>query len=235
MIRLTGGFRTLDRGESATGRPAIQAEAGVSLRHLVRWSVEEGIGGFEPLAGIPGTVGGALTMNAGAWGFEIGERILELEALSPEGEVHRYRGEDLSFGYRTLRLPPGSIVLGAMLEGENRSPEQVKARVAELHRRRRGTQPIREPSAGSVFKNPPGRSAGQLIESCGLKGVRVGDAEISRTHANFIVNLGKASAGQVVTLMGMIQERVREEYGLELEPEVKIVGDVAEEELRVSG
>jgi UDP-N-acetylmuramate dehydrogenase len=195
--------------------------------------VDEAITGLEFLSGIPGCVGGALAMNAGAWGSEIGERVLEVELMSREGEIQRLPASALSFGYRKAELPEGAIILSAVLRGESSASAEVKEKVKALLIRKRDCQPIHERSAGSVFKNPPGDSAGRLIDQCGLKGVRVGDAEVSRIHANFIVNVGNATAGQVVALMGMIQERVYVKYKIRLEPEVVVVGDWEKGKLRI--
>ncbi|MBI5018001.1 MAG: UDP-N-acetylmuramate dehydrogenase [Deltaproteobacteria bacterium] len=232
-ISLAEGFRTVERRDGAQDRITFWADAGVSLRRLIRWTVDEGVSGLEALAGIPGTVGGALAMNAGAWGVEIGERVLEVEIMTPEGDVRRLDRDRLRFTYRQLDLPAGAIVLGALLWGEPCPPEQVKAKVQDLLRLRRDKQPLQEPSAGSVFKNPPSESAGRLIEQCGLKGVKVGEAEVSRIHANFIVNAGMATASQVVALMGMIQERVYVRFKVRLDPEVRIVGDWDKGKLRI--
>jgi len=233
VLNLSEGFTELEAEIGADGNPVVRAGGGLTLRRLVRWSVDQGISGFENLTGIPGTVGGAVAMNAGAWGGSIGERVLELEAVDPSGRAHVFDRETLRFEYRSLDLPKGYIIVGALLRGDPAEPGQVKAKAQQLHKRRRESQPIQEASAGSVFKNPPGRSAGQLIEECGLKGVRVGDAEVSRIHANFIVNVGEATASQVVALMGMIQERVYVKFRIKLEPEVRIVGDWEKGKLRI--
>ena len=233
VLSLEDGFRALELARPASEQPTFRAEAGVSLGHLIRWTAESGLAGFESLAGIPGSVGGALAMNAGAWGFEFGERVLEVEVMDVTGRVARIPKSSLGFAYRRLELAPGSVVLGALLQAETAPPDRVKARVQEFLHRRRDRQPIGEPSAGSVFKNPPGDAAGRLIEECGLKGVRVGDAEVSRIHANFIVNLGAATAKQVVKLMGMIQERVLVRHKIRLEPEVIVVGDWEHDKLRI--
>lgn len=233
VVSLAEGFRGLGRREGPRGRESFWADAGVSMRRLVRWTVDEGIGGFEALSGIPGTVGGALAMNAGAWGTEIGERVLQLEIMDPEGEVWVLDRAELRFAYRQLELPQGSVILGALFWGQAAPGAEIKERVQEYLRRRRDAQPLQDPSAGSVFKNPPGEKAGRLIDQCGLKGVRVGDAEVSRLHANFIVNAGMATAGQVVALMGMIQERVYVKFKTRLEPEVRIVGDWDKGKLRI--
>ncbi|MHB8765529.1 MAG: UDP-N-acetylmuramate dehydrogenase [Deferrisomatales bacterium] len=231
VLCLTEGFRDLERREGA--EPLIRVGAGLQLRRFTRWTVDQAIAGFEGLAGIPGSLGGVLAMNAGAWGTEIGERTVEVEVMDPAGEVRVLPREALRFAYRCLDLPTGSVILGALLRGQAGDPEAIKARVQELYRRREETQPSREHSAGSVFKNPPGRSAGRLIDECGLKGIRVGDAQVSQFHANFIVNLGTATASQVVALMGMIQERVYVKHRVKLEPEIRIVGDWDKGKLRI--
>jgi UDP-N-acetylmuramate dehydrogenase len=166
-----------------------------------------------------------LAMNAGAWGFEIGERVIEVETLDPAGEVCVIHREALRFGCRSLGLPPDHIVVGALLEGEEADPVQLQVHLDEFQRRRRESQPLDKPSAGSVFKNPPGHSAGRLIEECGLKGARVGGARISPVHANFIVNEGGATAENILHLMTTVQERVHRRHGVKLEPEVRIVGE----------
>ncbi|WP_025324300.1 UDP-N-acetylmuramate dehydrogenase [Deferrisoma camini] len=229
VICLTEGFRGLEAREGASFR----VEAGVAVRRMVRWTVDRGITGFEPLVGIPGSVGGALAMNAGAWDTEIADRVVELEVLTPGGGVEVLGRSELRFRYRGLDLPPGCVIVAAVLEGEPAEPEAVKERARELYARRKESQPLQEPSAGSVFKNPAGAKAARLIEACALKGVRVGDAEVSRIHANFIVNAGMATASQVVALIGMIQERVYVKHRIKLEPEVRIVGEWAKGKLRV--
>lgn len=231
VIQLGEGFQALER--LGGDEPTVRAEAGATLRRLVRWSVDQALLGFQALAGIPGTVGGAVTMNAGAWGFEIGERVRELEVMLPTGEIEAWGREALRFDYRRLDLPPGAIVLAALLEGERGEREEAKEGAKEAYRRRRETQPTQHPSAGSVFRNPAGRSAGRLIDECGLKGVRVGDAEVSQVHGNFIVNTGMATASQVVALMGMIQERVYVKHRVKLEPEVHVVGEWEKGKLRI--
>lgn len=234
-INLMEGFRSIERRDAPGQGTAvhIRVEAGSPLRRFIRWTVDQGITGFEALVGIPGSVGGALAMNAGAWGFEIGQRVLELEAMDPTGKTHTFGRDMLRFAYRSLELPKDYIIVGALLEGEEADPRDVKTRAKEFYGRRRKNQPTQEPSAGCVFKNPQGHSAGRLIEQCGLKGVRVGDAEVSRVHANYIVNKGSASAGQVVALMGMVQERVYVDHGIKLEPEVRIVGEWEKGKLRI--
>ncbi len=233
VIQLGEPFRWIEPGEESGGAVRFAAGAGLSLRMLVRWAVDRGVAGFEALSGIPGTVGGAVAMNAGAWGTEIADRLVEVRLLVPDGTERVLGRHELRAGYRRMDLPEGAVVVSAAFEGTPDDPEQVKARTREFYKRRRDTQPVHEPSAGSVFKNPPGEKAARLIEACGLKGVRVGDAEVSRLHANFIVNTGRATAGQVVSLMGMIRERVYVKHRVQLEPEVRIVGEWAKGKMRV--
>jgi UDP-N-acetylmuramate dehydrogenase len=204
----------------------LYAEAGVSHRQLVNFCVEHGLAGLEFGAGIPGTLGGWLAMNAGIPEREIGDAVRELEVMSPTGErTRRLRREELEFRYRALvGLAPGSLILSALLEVTAADPRVVRTEVARLLGKRAASQPLDVPSCGSVFKNPPGDYAGRLIEAAGLKGLRVGDAEISPVHANFIANRGRARAADVLALVEQARERVVREFGIELEPEVRILG-----------
>jgi UDP-N-acetylmuramate dehydrogenase len=206
--------------------PALFAEAGVSHRQLVNFCVEHGLAGLEFGAGIPGTLGGWLAMNAGIPEREIGDAVREIEVTSPTGEkTRRLAREELEFRYRALRgLAPGSLIVSALLGVTAAEPRQVRSEVARLLAKRAASQPLDVPSCGSVFKNPPGDYAGRLIEAAGLKGLRVGDAEISPVHANFIANLGRARAADVLALVERARERVAREFGIELEPEVRILG-----------
>jgi UDP-N-acetylmuramate dehydrogenase len=215
----------LRRVEARPG-PLLFAEAGVSHRQLVNFCVEHGLAGLEFGAGIPGTLGGWLAMNAGIPEREIGDAVLELEVMSPTGEkTRRLARAELEFRYRALRgLAPGSVILAALLEVTDADPRVVRTEVARLLAKRAASQPLDVPSCGSVFKNPPGDYAGRLVEAAGLKGERVGDAEISPVHANFIANRGRARAADVLALVERARERVAREFGIELEPEVRILG-----------
>ena len=166
-------------------------------------------------------------------GVSVGDRVEELEVMDGTGSTRVYGREMLRFGYRSIDLPPASIILTALLSGQEGTPQEVKELAKKAYRERKSRQPIRDPSAGCVFKNPTGRKAGEMIDGCGLKGVRVGDAEISSLHANFIINAGEAAASQVVALMGMIQERVYVRHKVKLEPEVNIVGEWGKGKLRI--
>jgi UDP-N-acetylmuramate dehydrogenase len=203
----------------------LVAGGGLALSDLVKYSSQKGLGGLEFLAGIPGTVGGAVTMNAGAFGKDMGSVVQEIELVNPQGELISRHRPDLAFSYRASSIQEGTVVVKASLQCTRETPKIVSKRVADYLTRRKATQPLEYPSAGSVFRNPPNDYAGRLIEETGLKGKKIGGAMISPKHANYIVNTGGASANDVLALMEMAKERVREETGIELEPEIKVVGD----------
>jgi len=205
---------------------ALRAEAGVSHGRLTRFCVERGLAGLEFGAGIPGTVGGWTAMNAGIGQREVKDAVLEVEVMSPTGTwVRHLSRESLRFTYRALRgLAPGSVIVSTLFGVTPSTPEAVRAVIEPQMARRSATQPLELPSCGSVFKNPPGDFAGRLIEAAGLKGLRVGGAEISTVHANFIVNRGGACAADVLALIEGARTAVLQATGLRLESEVQIVG-----------
>jgi len=206
--------------------PALYAEAGVSHSAVTRLCVQRSLAGMEFAAGIPGTVGGWIMMNAGIGVREQKDVVLEVEIVTPEepgAEILPRTG--LDFRYRELRgLPQGAVVVAALFSVDPSSGGEVKAEVDRLLARRSETQPLDVPSCGSVFRNPEDDFAGRLIEASGLSGRRVGGAEISRVHANFIVNLGGATAADVLALIDCAREGVRNEHGVELETEVHVMG-----------
>jgi UDP-N-acetylmuramate dehydrogenase len=204
----------------------LRVEAGVSHSQLTRFCTQRGLSGLEFGAGIPGTVGGWLAMNAGIAEREIGDATRELEVMTPTGSgLRRLPRATLEFRYRGLRgLAPGSVIVSGLLEVVPTDPAVVRTEVERLLAKRAASQPLRVPSCGSVFKNPQGDYAGRLIEAAGLKGERVGDAEISELHANFIANRGRATAADVLALIERARERVAREFGIELEPEVHVLG-----------
>lgn len=225
---LSGGMGRITR----KGEYEVYVEGGCDLDDLVRWAIAAGMAGLEDLAGIPGSVGGAVRMNAGAMGSEIGQSVESIEVMSfSEGEVktRRLKGKDINFAYRSTDLAEGDVIygVGMKLKGEDR--RVLENRRKEVLKWRRENQPLRRPSAGSVFRNPPGISAGELIEGCGFKGVRVGEAMVSEKHANFIVNLGGAKAEDVYSLMMRIKTGVYRKKGIELEEEIKLVGEMGED------
>jgi UDP-N-acetylmuramate dehydrogenase len=213
----------LEEVEEQEGK--IHAGGGLGLAELVRFSQKKGIAGLEFLAGIPGTVGGAVAMNAGAWGKSTGDVVTVVEILTADGERVTLNRSELQFGYRRAVLPIGSVVVKTQFMGTPDRPEAIGERIRDYLERRKAGQPLDYPSAGSVFKNPPQDYAGRLIESVGLKGTRVGGAMISDRHANVIVNVGGASAEDILALMETARQRVREQTGIDLEPEIKVVGD----------
>jgi UDP-N-acetylmuramate dehydrogenase len=226
--RLPGVVVQLSKFRRLEERPgALRVEAGVSHSQITRFCCERGLSGLEFGAGIPGSVGGWLAMNAGIPDREMKDVVLEIEAMSPTGRHLRHHGrESLRFVYRGLRgLAPGTLLLSALLRVTPASPERVRAVVDCLLARRARTQPLNVPSCGSVFKNPPGDHAGRLIEAAGLKGFRVGGAEISPVHANFIANTGGATAADVLALIDEARRQVRSRSGTRLTREVRIVGE----------
>ena len=202
----------------------LEVEAGVPLSRLVLWGIKNHWKGLEFLAGIPGSVGGAWAMNAGSYGKEIKELTTYLKFISPGGRVVRKRKKQLFFGYRHLKLEPGEIIISGGLRVSLGEAETVQQEIRRLRSQRRITQPLGQSSCGSIFKNPPGAFAGELIEKAGLKGVERGMARISSRHANFIVNQGMARANDVLSLMNLIRTRVRRQFGILLEPEVRLWG-----------
>jgi UDP-N-acetylmuramate dehydrogenase len=204
----------------------LRVEAGVSHSQLTNFCIQRGLAGLEFGAGIPGSVGGWLAMNAGIPEREVKDVVREIEVMSPCGRKRSHLPRSgLRFAYRGLRgLAPGSLILSALLQVELSEPARVRARVQQWLSRRAATQPLDVPSCGSVFKNPPGDFAGRLIDSVGLKGRRIGGAQISPVHANFIANLGGATAADVLALIEEARRAVWRATGRRLEPEVRILG-----------
>jgi UDP-N-acetylmuramate dehydrogenase len=203
----------------------LRAGAGASHATVTRLCAEAGQAGLEFAVGIPGTVGGWVAMNAGIPEREMKDVVDSVEVFIPDrAERAVLQGEELRFRYRSLELPSGGVVLSAQFRVTPEDPDRVRERMREHLERRRRTQPIDRITCGSVFKNPPGDYAARLIEAAGLKGLRVGDAEISSVHANFIVNRGRAMSADVRRLMDRAQSEVRERFAVDLEPEVRVLG-----------
>lgn len=221
----TRNLRTLTAREEADGRVIVSAGAGVNLAELVSFTVKESLTGLEFCAGIPGSVGGAVSMNAGAFGRELKDVLATVGLLDEEGVFRDAPAAALAFSYRSLALPPGTVITGASFRTDRGSRDEIAGRIGEITALRRERHPLEYPSAGSVFKNPPGIPAGRLIDEAGLKGTRIGDAMISERHGNFIVNVGRARAADVLALIALAQERVKRERGIDLEPEVRIIGE----------
>lgn len=204
----------------------IQAKAGASLAKIAAQAMEKGLTGMEFAAGIPGTLGGAVVMNAGAYGGEMKDILKEVLVMDKEGRIFTLKTEDLKLGYRTsIVKEKGYIVLAAVLELQPGDRNKIRDLMEDLKQRRAEKQPLDMPSAGSTFKRPEGFFAGKLIMDAGLRGFSVGGAQVSEKHCGFVVNTGEATASDVLTLIREVQKRVRENSGVELETEVKFLGE----------
>jgi len=202
----------------------VYAQAGVRLPRLMQFALGRNLSGMEWAAGIPGTVGGGVVMNAGTRLGEMQDVLAAVDLVTPHGKRKRVEASMLSFLYRKTLLPKG-IVVGAWLQLTSAAKGTIQSVTKEYLQYRKATQPLTLPNAGSVFKNPTGDSAGRLIEAAGLKGLRVGDAEVSHKHANFIVNRGAATAAQVLMLVQKVREQVARKFGVRLQLEWKVIGE----------
>jgi len=220
VINLTQGMKRI-----RVDGEIVEAEAGSSLQRLVQFSVQRGLTGLEPFCGIPGTVGGGVAMNAGAWGAELKNVLLSVGFMKDNGETAERSRSRLRFSYRGLALPRSWIILRGRFQLKRGKKEEIRERVRSYSELRKRRQPLDFPSAGSIFKNPQEGPAGKWIEEAGLKGFRIGQAMVSERHANFIINLGKAKAGEVIRLMEFVERKVSQEKGISLEREVKVVGE----------
>ena len=203
----------------------IWAEAGCSLAQVAVYAMEQGLSGLEFAHGIPGSLGGAVFMNAGAYDGEMAQVVTKVEAMAPDGTLAVFYPKDLEFGYRhSVFSQKPYLIVRAELQLTPKSKEEIQGTMADLMERRRSKQPLEFPSAGSTFKRPPGQFAGGLIEACGLKGAQVGGAQVSEKHAGFVINRGGATCEDVVTLMKQVRDCVQQEKGVTLEPEVRMLG-----------
>lgn len=205
------------------GKMEIEAEAGALMPMVSRFAASRGLTGFEFALGIPGTIGGAVVMNAGTPDGDISSCLSQIRIVGPDGVIEDFPRKALSFGYRESRLPQG-IIAGVRLSLKKGRAQQMRRLAQQTLEYRRKTQPLKWPNAGSVFKNPNGHKAAEIIEGVGLKGSRVGGAVLSRQHSNFIINEGRAKARDVIRLIRIIGKKVEQEVGLTLELELKIVG-----------
>ncbi|MBK1716468.1 UDP-N-acetylmuramate dehydrogenase [Thiocystis violacea] len=219
VILTQGGLTALER----RGETRIHAEAGVSCAKLARFAARHDLVGVEFLAGIPGTMGGALAMNAGAWGGETWACVQRVWTLDRAGRIREREAGNYVPAYRQVKGPPGEWFLAAEWELPHGDGQAGLARIRALLDRRAATQPVGLPSCGSVFRNPPGDHAARLIESLGLKGLRIGGAQVSEKHANFIINSGDATATDIASLINHVQEAVERRTGIRLVPEVRRV------------
>lgn len=220
IIEIGAGMEKVER----TGDTGIRAQAGVSLSALAAFAAREGLSGLEFAGGIPGTLGGAVTMNAGAYGGEMKDVIVSAKVMDEEGAVQKLSCEELQLGYRTSIVQKKQfVVLEAEFLLKPGTTEEIQNTMKELNAKRRKKQPLEYPSAGSTFKRPEGYFAGKLIEDAGLRGYRVGDAQVSEKHCGFVVNRGKATCAEVLQLIEEVQKKVKEQFGVQLEPEVRII------------
>ena len=217
---LLTGLDALER----TGEREIWAGAGVSLARLASFAAQEGLAGLEFAHGIPGTLGGGVLMNAGAYGGEMVQVVKEVAAAGRNGGVETVPAEQCGFSYRRSAFSDGErVILGAKFHLEPDDPAAIRGRMDELARRRKEKQPLEYPSAGSMFKRPQGHFAAALIDQCGLKGLTVGGAQVSEKHAGFVINRGGATCADVLALVDQVKERVLQQTGVELEMEVRVL------------
>ena len=220
VIKLSDNFNKVTIDENK-----VNAESGILLSRLSKIIMKEELEGFEFASGIPGTLGGAITMNAGAYGGEIKHCVTGAKVLNRKGEIVYLNNEQLDFGYRKSTVQKeGYIVLEVDMEFKRGSYEKIKMITDDLTKKRTSKQPLHLPSAGSTFKRPPGYYAGKLIDDAGLRGVRVGDAMVSDKHCGFIVNVGNATSEDVLNLIKLVQKVVKDKFDVDLETEVKIIG-----------
>lgn len=205
-------------------RLTLNAEAGCSLQKIINLCIEHGLSGMEWLAGIPGSMGGAIAGNAGSFGCEIKDVIESVSLLMPDGGIKELSANDMGFRYRSAKIPSDSIILSAVLSLKKDEPFEIKKRFIEFINEKKLRQPVSKLSAGCVFKNPKDIAAGKLIDDAGCKGMRVGDIEVSGMHANFFINTGKGTADDFLKLMDVVGKKVKDKFGIILEPEIRILG-----------
>ncbi|MEO8384398.1 MAG: UDP-N-acetylmuramate dehydrogenase [Betaproteobacteria bacterium] len=213
----------------ATDETIVCAGAGVASPHVAKFAAKHSIAAAEWLAGVPGTVGGALAMNAGCYGTETWQQVVDCTTIDRDGVLHTRTAADYEIGYRHVaaKFVNEEWFVAARFHFQVGDADVAKARIKELLAKRMATQPLDKPNAGSTFRNPPGDHAARLIEACGLKGFTIGGAQVSIKHANFIINTGTASAADIENMIGHMQATVKEKTGVELVREVKIVGRAA--------
>jgi len=214
-----------DLNEVAFDGCSASAGAGARMSRFARQCADHGLTGCEFMATVPGDIGGGIAMNAGCFSQQVSDCLREIDVVLRNGDVVTIKAADLAMAYRRADLPVGSLVLSARFDLRTDHPEEIRERMRSMRNRRSSTQPLSQPNCGSVFKNPHGDYAARLIEAVGLKGFRIGGARISGQHANFIVNEGEASSADIVALIRRVQAEVKLQAGIELEPEVRMVGE----------
>ena len=222
VIVTAGALQTIDVTDNE-----ITAEVGLYCSKLAKQAAKAGLKGAAFWAGIPGTLGGALAMNAGAHGIETWDSVVEVTTIDKQGELHLYNADQFEVSYRHVNLPENQWFVAAKMRFEQGDKETELELIRDLLKKRNISQPTNQPCAGSVFRNPPGDFSGRLIEVSGLKGLTVGGASVSDKHANFIVNNGDATAKDIETLIFEVQQRVEQEHGVKLIPEVHIIGEAS--------
>ena len=224
VIRIDGAMAAIRREGDM-----LHVQSGALMRSAANFAMNEGLSGLEEIAGIPGTIGGGVIMNAGAYGGELSQIVTRVDAISlSDGKPVSFEGDALGFSYRhSAMMRAGVVVTDVTMQLRPGDPAQIKARMDELAKARREKQPLEYPSAGSTFKRPEGYFAAKLIDDCGLRGLSVGDAQVSEKHAGFVINRGSARASDVLELMEQIKTRVFDAYGVTLEPEIRILGEDA--------
>ena len=220
VISVTGVLNDISLYEDG-----IETGAGLSCARAARFSAQNQLGGAEFLAGIPGTIGGALAMNAGAFGSEIWDIVSEVSTIDRRGEIHQRDKGEFKIGYRSVEKPESEYFVSAKLKLNKDREQLARTNIKELLSKRAQSQPIGEHSCGSVFRNPEGDHAARLIEACGLKGHSIGGASVSKKHANFIINSGTASAADIESLIGFVQKQVSDKFAIQLQTEVCIIGE----------
>lgn len=223
VIILKGGLAAV--GRNGSNEQAVYAWGGLAITELLSFCSLNGLAGLEFLAGIPGSVGGAVAMNAGAFGEEIGQMVKDVQLITGDGKTVLRDSSQLSFSYRESSIPKGTVILKVRLELKKGQPDAIRRKITDHLKKRKASQPLDFHNGGSIFRNPPGDFAGRLIDQAGLKGKKIGDAMISPEHANFIINMGSARAEDILALMELARKRVSEEMGIELEPEIRVVGE----------
>ncbi|MDD1529575.1 UDP-N-acetylenolpyruvoylglucosamine reductase [Bradyrhizobium sp. WBOS7] len=211
-------------GEAAASGDVVTAGAAALDKRVAEVAASANIGGLEFYFGIPGTIGGALRMNAGANGGETKDVLIEARGVGRDGTKHVFSNADMKFVYRSSGVDPSIIFTSARFRGEIRDADAIRARMAEVQNHRETAQPIREKTGGSTFKNPPGHSAWKLVDAAGCRGLRVGGAQVSEMHCNFLINTGDATAHDIETLGETVRERVKANSGIELHWEIKRIG-----------
>jgi len=219
VVRLPGSF-----GKISAEGTRVRAGAAALDATVARAAGEVGIAGLEFLRGIPGTIGGALRMNAGCYGREISDIFIEAKAVAGNGNIVTLQASDMVFVYRRTGVPEDLIFVEALLAGEAGDPNEIRARMNALVEQRESTQPVKAKTGGSTFKNPPGHKAWQLIDQAGCRGLRHGAAQVSEKHCNFLINSGDATAADIEAVGEEVRARVKETFGIELEWEIKRVG-----------